>query len=61
MSRMIEFRLSSCAGKQELSLARARLIAQRMRHKGQAVSAYKCRLCDAWHVGSQKRIKRCGR
>lgn len=39
-----------CAGKDQLTPARAHELAQRLRRRG-AASAYHCQFCGAWHVG----------
>ena len=52
-----EFRIAACHGKDKLTAGQARAIAKRMRDKGRIVEAYRCRLCNSYHVGRPESIK----
>ena len=42
----------SCGHKRAYGARCARLVAQRMRDKGQRVAPYRCFVCGEWHIGA---------
>lgn len=48
---MEAMRARACVGKRIYSPSVARLVAQRMRRKGEQVSPYRCNFCGQWHIG----------
>lgn len=44
--------LAQCSGKEALTWAVAKIILSRERGRAKHRSAYRCRICLAWHIGS---------
>jgi len=53
-------RVSSCHGKQRLTMDLAKHAIRTMRnHRNErGLVAYKCKYCDAWHVGSAQKKRK---
>lgn len=52
-----ELRLSKCVGKQPLSRKVANELKVRYAKKGRSATAYKCRFCGSWHIGTPNILK----
>ena len=45
-------KIAGCDGKDPLPRTVALKVAQRTRRKGARITAYRCKVCGEWHVGS---------
>ncbi len=52
-----ELRLSQCEGKTPLKASVAKKLKVKYAKKGRPSSAYKCRFCGHWHIGSQALVR----
>lgn len=49
--------VAMCHGKDGMTPEQARKVAKRMQRHDKIVEAYRCPICNHWHVGSSKNIR----